>query len=569
MAADSLKLAFRNRGALLCLAASLLFHYITAFIFSSNYKSNPDSVTAFDFTQSLMNLELVLFVLILSASYICYDAVRRSELRNMVTHREYVSQIAIIKILYMLFILLFFTVPTIIVTVFTVKNVFSVDHNLLVHFLKAYFLYYFLYLVLAVEIGELCSHLKKRINAVLVMLLVVLVNSPAALKLYEISIPGSGYAYEVYRWLQCGPRNLYTVVDPVYGISAGFDRYMIVLMWIAVSEFIMLAGGGASLAAKLICGAVIVICAAVNMDQPWVGDEMINSRTVDSDHCYCWYSDNRNQIDDLPDDEFTSVNYKLSLMIRDHLSGRAEISGLGPRDGSEILTLHHQYKVDSVADRSGKSVAYERTGDYIKLNDFQGDSVVISYHGNAAGLYANREWIWLQSQSFFYPVWGKHKIYDVTKNAYTVWDTTDVASEYDITVDAPEKVYCSLPAVKGSHFKGRADTFTLRAGLLDEYKYRNVRVVFPEYDCHSNNSRQITKDMIDSMYETESGSETCYTIDGKTVFTGIESSLYPEYTFYTDHVEASYMNDLYANLYYKSYLRTGKQADSPLRPGEE
>ena len=138
------------------------------------------------------------------------------------------------------------------------------------------------------------------------------------------------------------------------------------------------------------------------------------------------------------------------------------------------MTLYHLYEVDGVMDLTGKTLKYERKGDYLTIQgETQSlDGVIITYHGGNSCFYCNRNDIYLPAWFPYYPIVGFHSIYD-KEEGYFIDNLSEKEAQFDITFLSGQEICSDLPEIEKNHFTGTAKGAMFVSGFFKCEKLEN------------------------------------------------------------------------------------------------
>lgn len=184
------------------------------------------------------------------------------------------------------------------------------------------------------------------------------------------------------------------------------------------------------------------------------------------------------------EEKYTEVDYKVKAYQMNLKMGRQMRAAvtLYPdiRDLTEYeMTLYHLYKVDKVTDENGRRLDFERSDDYLKVKNSEGDltAIYVEYHGGCSNFYSNRNEINLPGWFAYYPMPGYREIY---QDYEYVDNRFDYKVDFDIVVESHAKVYSDIERTEGNHFCGNGYGPTLLSGFVKEVELENgVTCVFP------------------------------------------------------------------------------------------
>lgn len=544
---------------IILLAAFIWFHVLAARYYN-NFISNSDMVTGFNYLSALLGLSFYLFIVLMIVSYMYFRYINKSGIRDILTHLEY-TEYLLKRYIFLFVAAMIFFLSALSWNIVAIRD-YLPDTALLNQVVKAVVLYFGLNLIMAVIVGSVLAGWKQKWKFVVTGILAIFMTSP----FFEILGQGlageTKYLYFILRWFQAGPRSTHTAIDPICGISTDYTRYAVSLMWICIFNLCaMYIYGCKKKTVFAIVGCAVLVAAGIYVKAPWFGDDIGNSTTWAELHSFYYYKHPvKEEVAD-----YKVVEYKMNMTIDDQLHNKVQIIVDKPGLPQYKFTLHHQYIIDNIKNAKGEQLEYERDGDSVIINGERvEDTIIFNYHGNAAGGYANREWITLRSEFCFYPQAGIHPLYNLEDYIHQV-NNNRLETAYNIKIHTKQQVFCNLSSVGNNQFEGRAAAITLRGGFLKEYHYRDVTVIYAYLDRPMLVGEEVMQETIDKMYELEEETGSDYSISGKTIYIGSEIT-YPEVLFYEDHIEMTYISLVrLIEDYYRNYLRTSKNAERYIR----
>lgn len=184
--------------------------------------------------------------------------------------------------------------------------------------------------------------------------------------------------------------------------------------------------------------------------------------------------------------DFSVSGYQMDFKITDRLVGDVTvyIAEETSRD-HYYFTLYHTYQVTGVWDQDGRKLQFQQYDDYVDVENPGGiQAVTISYRGSAPGFYSHEKGIRLSSYVPYYPRPGYHVVFgkteEIRSTEYFPILEENICS-FDIQIQTGQQVYSNLPELERNHFQGEANGVFLLSGFVEEFCYRDVRILYP-YD---------------------------------------------------------------------------------------
>ncbi len=165
---------------------------------------------------------------------------------------------------------------------------------------------------------------------------------------------------------------------------------------------------------------------------------------------------------------FTVTEYCLNIKITSMLNATAQIK-VADTDKTMYFTLYYGYKVKSVQDQNGEDLVHAQRGDALTVYGTQNvTEITIKYCGYSNYFYGNDQAMYLSGRFAYYPTPGRQG--SMHNNQYSIYKQLGLAYDvpFTVKVDAPYRVYSSLPMVQESVFSGIGRYPTLLGGVIDQ-----------------------------------------------------------------------------------------------------
>lgn len=154
---------------------------------------------------------------------------------------------------------------------------------------------------------------------------------------------------------------------------------------------------------------------------------------------------------------------------------------LSQTDISEyVFSLYHGYKVTSVTDYDGSTLAFTQQDDIVTVSaDGKPlQEIIMKYEGTGQMYMASAEYTCFPQYYVYYPVAGRYTLYDVLAMGYAR-NMDFPEAEFSIVVHADYEVYSNIPKTAHNTFEGRGTGVTLVGGrYLRACEENGVSIVY-------------------------------------------------------------------------------------------
>ena len=347
--------------------------------------------------------------------------------------------------------------------------------------------------VVAILFGGVLSFIKIRVISYISMLFIVLMSSP----LFELIASGvytgtNINVYPIYDFFNIFPPLLeWTPID-TFGYSLLQYRVELIAFWILILSSILFALIFVSkrkkhLVVTIACFSVSLIC-LVGYFQP--ASKVIMSNDPNSGALAdAYYYREHAFLEEDSSEQFMVKKYTLDLKINRNLQATATLKLENNECTCYDFTLYHGYIVQSVCDAYGKELTFTQDGDYISVETNNGplDEITICYSGSSIKCFSNSQGICLPGWFAYYPHPGHLSLFN-SEQQFFERILCPTNTEFLITVNTSQKVYCNLDEISENTFEGYSDGITLVSGFYNSFSYSNIEVVYPylstnEFSC--------------------------------------------------------------------------------------
>lgn len=352
------------------------------------------------------------------------------------------------------------------------------------HIIKNILLNIFCVSTIAVFAGGLLSCIKTRIISYICMIFIIFMSSP----LFQM-IAGGVYAgtniniYPVCDFFDIFPPLLKWAPIHTFGYSLLQYRIELIAFWSLILLSILTALIFARkrkkyLILSVFCLGLSLIC-LIGYFQPSSKITMSKDPATGALADAYYYREHAG-FETTPSDTFTVKKYSLDLKIDKNLQAVATLE----LEKSELtqynFTLYHGYTVESVWDMHKNKLNFTQTGDYISINTGNTPltEITICYSGSAVKFFSNSQGICLPGWFAYYPHPGQLSLFDSEQQSFERILCPD-DTEFQLTVNTPQKVYCNLEKNESNVFSGCSSGITLVSGFYDSCSYNNLEIIFP------------------------------------------------------------------------------------------
>jgi hypothetical protein len=368
------------------------------------------------------------------------------------------------------------------------------------HIAVCVFVYTFLVSLCAILLGAAISFIRKRLLALAIVLLVILLVSPLfGAVATTVLLTSDVNIFPVMDFFSVLPINLNFMPN----FSAGFmvlpDKVCLIAFWISAMLCLCLLGLSKN-HRRVIAGVSIACCiltlAGYALPISSVRMNVDPNGTAMHDQYYYAATPGKDEPAD-----YRITEYDMQIEIGRILRAKAEMS-LDETRASYDMTLYHSYKITEVRDQSGAALAFRRDGDYVTIDGGNAtEKIIMTYQGYSPRYYSNGQGAFLPGYFPYYPRAGFTDLAnDDHSDIRPVFNSS--TSKFNITVSGKRLFYSNLgdraENKRGENtFSGETDGVTLYSGFLKEVSDDDVRVVYPYLngECSRGNIDKIFSDL--------------------------------------------------------------------------
>ncbi|MBC3514874.1 hypothetical protein H8K20_00510 [Neobittarella massiliensis] len=381
-----------------------------------------------------------------------------------------------------------------------------------IHILKVYFLDIFLIGLLGLSFGFLIALYCNRWNTYIVMLLVTIFFSPY-IQTFLSSI--SSERLNLVRWadifhIMIERTDMGGNIDYLYGIPNEMQRYNRILFWIGMVLLLCLLKF-IKRKSKTSATAFLLLFTFVSVqgvgyikggniqyfgydNQRFFYNDEISTDSLYSENVF------------LNNNKFSVTDYTLKLNVGRQLSADVTVSLAPDRPiKNYVFVLYHGYAIKNIYDQDGKTVRYQRKGDYIEIENegMQISNIRFTYTGGSEQFYSNYQGIRLLGFFPYYPI-PQHEITRV-RNQWMLTNSTTFKN-YDLVLKHnTAEVVTNLGEVSEGHYQGYSDSLTIIGGLIQKQHIEGIDTDRPlvykhlsdtYYGLDSDENRQVSPKVV-------------------------------------------------------------------------
>lgn len=340
----------------------------------------------------------------------------------------------------------------------------------LMHALQSVFLDLFLPGVIAILIGMVLALSFKRELAYCVVIISALLCSPVPSKLFASERIFGHSILSLMDWFSILAPNTDWVADTVYGVSMEPCRWYLAIFWIAllagIALFKILSNAKMK---RVVAGVALLAVAMCGVRFSFRENDSIVRKDYRPEGVlngeFSFRIDNPASEPVAPN--ISVSRYDMEFTINSRTDADVVIE-LEANALSELrFTLFHSFNVESIKCADGKTLSFDRCGDYITVYAPEGTTELhFQYSGNAGKYYANYQGIALPGYVPYYPIPGHIQLWDSSKNEVVV-NTDRETSYFEIVVNSPLTVASNLKCNSTNSFSGYANAVSLYGGMLE------------------------------------------------------------------------------------------------------
>lgn len=379
-----------------------------------------------------------------------------------------VSVLMIYNVFYSFILLLYNCIIFLVMCSFEQAFILHVFFNILVNI--------FLVNTFAIMFGFAVSFFKSKILSYLFIVVYLILGSKIGESLANaivISTDNRFNAFKIFDFLNVFPPNMDWTPTYAMGFSILPYRIILLLVWI----FIFLTVGLCFIKSHKtktmsVISIVLVIVFTISYFQPeakLILNDNPEGEALADQYYYLNYDGEYSEA------VFNVEKYDLRIKI-DREFNCSSTMNLDCNSDEFVFTLYHGFRINEITDQQGNHLEFSRDGDYVSVFSVQNiNSVTIDYSGTGKGFYSNYQGLYLPGDFPYYPVAGKHVIYDDTYKSVTPNNTP----EFSIIVSSNLQVYSNLKSDEKNVFYGKTKVPCLFAGFLKTLEYEGMTLIYP------------------------------------------------------------------------------------------
>lgn len=482
---NSLLLAKQFYRSKVILIFSLLFFIISvSSVISGIISCFQMNAEPLDYLLQTLNVSIFAYVYFLFVSNEYLYKVKQCEVEDILKSLDkgyysyyliVFSHLIVLALVYSVILLIINTI------VYNVLNINNFDY--LCHIIKNIVVNIFGVSIAAILFGGLLSFIKSRILSYVLMILMFIISSP----LFEL-IASSIYAgininiYPIHDLFNIFPPLLEWAPIHTFGYSLLAYRVELIsfwlLMFLSIFIFLVFFKKRKCMVLSIVCFGVSLIC-LVSYFQPSSKVTMSNDPSSGA-LADAYYYNEHEQSGVISSKQFNVKKYVLDLKINRNLEATATLELESNELTRYDFTLYHGYIVKSIIDESGNKLTFTQDGDYISI-ETEGRSlntITICYTGSSVKCFSNSQGICLPGWFAYYPHPGHLALFN-SEQQFFERTLCPKKTEFLISVDTSQKVYCNLDEINNNTFGGYSDGITLVSGFYDSYVYSDIEIIYP------------------------------------------------------------------------------------------
>lgn len=340
----------------------------------------------------------------------------------------------------------------------------------LMHAFQSIILDLFLPGVIALLIGAILSLSLKRELAYCVIIITALLCGPVPSKLFASEEIFGHSILSLLDWFSILAPNTDWVADTMYGVSIESCRWFLAAFWVILLVGLILCKLSTHVGRRRIVALVtlvaVMICGVRFLSR--TNDSVVRKDYRPEGTVNGEFSFRVNN----PETEATAPNFSVSRYnIKLTINSNTEADVVVQLDDNKLsqfqFTLFHSFNVKRIEAADGKTLEFDRCGDYITVYATEGTRELhFQYSGNAGKYYANHQGIALPGYIPYYPIPGHIQLWDFSKNEVVV-DTNREISYYEVEINSQLTIASNLKYTGENSFSGYAEAVSLYAGMLE------------------------------------------------------------------------------------------------------
>lgn len=462
--------------------------------------------------ENLLMLTSVIFIMFLFISFIYFSKSKYCELNECIRTTKKGNNSFLFNqfLVITTFVLITFVISFLLSIIISLRFGIT-EKEYLIYLFKVCFFYYFLVDIIAILLGLLCSFINNKSLSYVSLFILAILFSPIINRIPNIvfMINEKVNLFPFFDLIEIYPTNFKTM-NHAYGVAANIHSLYRILFFIFICVTIVFLVCSfrkkwVKIVASLLSVTMFVMC-TVNLFAPY-SEAPHNLDPKKGFACEAWhylqtdFSKSPMQYEEKSD--FNVTSYFINCDIEDYLSATVHME-IDNKDLEEYkFTLYRDFEIIDISNGEGKSMPFERDGDYITVHRYQDhetDQISISYHGFSPMFYSNSQGTYLPGGFPYYPISGFHYLYDV-RNQGRIGIKLDENVPITLRIDSDKEIFCNLERTEDKEeqiYSGVTNALTIVDGFYKEvnvdgsrliYKYlntlefldKNVVDVFSEY----------------------------------------------------------------------------------------
>jgi len=342
-------------------------------------------------------------------------------------------------------------------------------------------LYCFLQGLTGMLLGAALSRLARPLTYVVILIFALLVT-PLPMRLYSaVTVSGFEVA-SLLDWFMLGVPNTSWAVDTVYGVAVETSRWILIIFWCFLFLSILAWQYRSKKSLQFISLMLTLILVTVGAGTRFAlrSQDSIQNKDLRPygflDGPYHYYLDHTQEDSTAPD--FSITHYDLRLSIGAFLEGTATIKLSPNLLPTYAFTLAHNYSVRSVTNENNEPLTFERDGDLLTVHSAMPISdIIIDYSGSNGKYYANWQGIVLPGYSAYYPLPGRHQLWNTESVSMLPVILTE-SIPFQVQVNTSSPVFSNLPRTADNTFAGITGAVTLYAGIITEKRIGDINYIY-------------------------------------------------------------------------------------------
>lgn len=386
-------------------------------------------------------------------------------------------------------------------TIFLVM--YSFDEAFIIHIFLNILINIFLVNTFAIMFGFAVSFFKSKILSYMFIVTFLILGSKIGESLagaIVVSTNNAINAFEIFDLLNVFPPNMDWTPTYAMGFSILPYRIILIFTWIlifsTISFYFMKSKKTKIMSAISLVAVILLATLYFQPEAKLVLNDNPEGEALSDQYYYLNYDGEKSE------PVFNVEKYDLYIKIGREFNCCSTMY-LDCNSNEFVFTLYHGYRINKITDGQGNQLDFKREGDYVTVFSIKNiKSVVIDYSGTGRGFYSNYQGLYLPGDFPYYPVAGKHMIYDET---YSSVIPSNIP-EFKITVSSNLPVYSNLKSEEENIFYGKTKVPCLFAGFLTSLEHEGMTLVYPYLYGETIYIEQILQDIEQSRFS------------GKTIF---------------------------------------------------